>query len=311
MPRHFDVQTKFRPGKSKVTLRIRGVDIVYDGAAETLRADFLPTGLPLVGKEIELRIVTSDDVIEIFAEGGLTYIDIDTEWAKDDTISVKVTGEPVLFRWLDVFELRSPDILGKGPAPDITKETFGVTPVAESKEKTGFVVAGKNSTDSLARLTEIHGRKIAALERDMRPGALARAGFLGDKEKLLDVLALDNRTVVDKLGRSHTELALPLRILGTYVQEKATKEPIEFVYRGHRFQARAEVAKAHIQSPFEEDLSTNVSVTLWNLDNGKSLTYSMMVPHLIERYGFYEGHDTSYRVEPGDIVEVLELTRRP
>ena len=267
--------------------------------------------MPLVAAEVELRILTSDGVIEVFANGGLQYSNAFLKWDDSDTIEVKVTGDPVLFRWLDVFELRSPDVLGKGPAADITKETFGVTPVAESKEKTGFVIAGKNATESLARLTEIHGRKIAALERDMRPGAKARAGFLGDKEKLLDILVEDNRTVVDKLGRSHTELALPLRILGTYAQEKATKEPIEFVYRGRRFQARAELAKARIESPFADDLSTNVSVTLWNLDNGKSLTYSMMVPHLIERYGFYEGHGTSYRVEPGDIVDVLELSRRP
>ena len=89
--------------------------------------------------------------------------------------------------------------------------------------------------------------------------------------------------------------------------EKATKEPIEFVYHGRRFQARAEVAKAKIESPFRDELSTNVSVTLWNLDNGKSLTYSVMVPHLIERYGFYEGRGTSYRVEPGEVIEVLDF----
>ena len=306
----FDVQTKFRPGKSTVTFRIRGVDVTFEGATETLKIGRQAFKVPLVGNEFEFRMMTLESDVEVFIDGGRIYLDWTAAWKKDDTISVHVAGDPVLFRWLDVFELRSPDVLGKGPAPDITKETFGVTPVAESKEPSGFVIAGKNSTDSLAKLAEIHGRKIAALEFDMRPGALARAGFLGDKEKLLDVLVDDNRTVVDKLGRSHTELAMPLRILGTYAQEKATKEPIEFVYRGHRFQARAEIAKAHIESPFEDGLSTNVSVTLWNLDNGKSLTYSMMVPHLIERYGFYEGHGTSYRVEPSDIVEVLELSRQ-
>jgi hypothetical protein len=308
--KNFDVQTKIRAGSSTVTFRIREIDIAYNGATETLTIDGDATKLLYVGKEIELRILAFDGSVEVFVDSGRMHVENwKLQWKNDDTISVKVAGDPVLFRWLDVFELRSPDVLGKGPATDVTKETFGVTPVAESTEQSGFVIAGKNPTESLAKLTEIHGRKIAALEFDMRPGAKARAGFLGDKEKLLDVLVEDNRTVVDKLGRSHTELALPLLILGTYAQEKATKEPIEFVYRGHRFQARAEIAKARIESPFEDDLSTNVSVTLWNLDNGKSLTYSMMVPHLIERYGFYEGHGTSYRVEPSDIVDVLELRR--
>jgi hypothetical protein len=316
--RRFDVQTNFRPGKSKVTFRIRGIDVVYEVASETITVDGKELEnhdrpksikLPLVATEVELRIVTSDGVIEVFANGGLQYSNAFLKWDDSDTIAVKVTGDPVLFRWLDVFELRSPDVLGKGPAADITKETFGVTPFPESTEKNGFVTAGKNATESLAKLTAIRGQSIKGLEYFMRPGSMARAGFLGEKEKLLDVLVEDNRTVVDKLGKTHAELAVPLRILGAYAQEKGTKEPIEFVYRGRRFQARAEVAKAYIDSPFNDQLATNVSVTLWNLDNGKSLTYSMMVPHLIERYGFYEGHGTSYRVEPSDIVDVLELRR--
>ena len=41
------------------------------------------------------------------------------------------------------------------------------------------------------------------------------------------------------------------------------------------------------------------------MDNGKTLKFSPLVPMMVERYGFYEGHGTSYRVDPRDIVKVL------
>ena len=48
-----------------------------------------------------------------------------------------------------------------------------------------------------------------------------------------------------------------------------------------------------------------------NLDNGKHLKFSFLVPLMIERYGFYEGRGTPYRVDPRQIVEVLDFLKKP
>ena len=45
-----------------------------------------------------------------------------------------------------------------------------------------------------------------------------------------------------------------------------------------------------------------------NLSHDKTLKYSLLVPHMIERYGFHEGHGTPYRVEPEAVAQVLEWT---
>jgi hypothetical protein len=58
-------------------------------------------------------------------------------------------------------------------------------------------------------------------------------------------------------------------------------------------------------SPFRDGTRTNCDVQLENLDNGKKLAYSLLVPHMIERYGFYEGRGTPYRVEPKDVIAVF------
>src|SRR4051794_2424587 len=61
---------------------------------------------------------------------------------------------------------------------------YYVRPARPEKDvKTGFVVGGKNATDVIRKVTELNGRTIAELEKDMRPGAKAEVGtskgFLG------------------------------------------------------------------------------------------------------------------------------------
>jgi hypothetical protein len=126
-------------------------------------------------------------------------------------------------------------------------------------------------------------------------------------ERLLDVLAVDNRYVVDELGLTHQELARPLLVLGAVAAKQ--REPREITYRGRKFKVRAILSRVFVRSPFQDGTRTNCAVTVENLGNGKKLTYSLLVPQMIERYGFYEGKGTRYRVEPRAVLEVLDFLK--
>jgi hypothetical protein len=192
-----------------------------------------------------------------------------------------------------------------------------VVPVPEQIDpETGFVIGGKNSTELICGLTKINGRTIAELEADMRPGARSevgsKAGFLGLDEKLLDVLATDNAYVVDQLGLTHQELARHLRalvVLGKRTVPRDWKgKGGEFEYNGRRFQIQLHGPYGGSQpSPFYDGTYASWDVTAWNLDNGKKLWWSPLVPDMIERYGFYEGKGTHYRVDPRDILELCDF----
>jgi hypothetical protein len=188
-----------------------------------------------------------------------------------------------------------------------------VKPVDPKKDaKTGFVVGGKNATAVIRKLDQINGRTIAELERDMRPGAKSEvgsnAGFLGPKEKLLDVLAADNRYVVDELGLTHQELAKHLHAMGTIGLWKQTRE-VKFTYLGRRFTVKAGPTSGTQPSPFRDGTNSGNRVTVHNLDNGKKLEYALLVPYMIERYGFYEGKGTPYRVEPRQVAAVFDFLK--
>jgi hypothetical protein len=180
-----------------------------------------------------------------------------------------------------------------------------VQKVEPKKEaKTGFVVGGKNDTALIKKLTEINGLTIAELEKKMRPKALSKVGFLGVEENLLDVLAADNALVVDQMGLTHQDLAWHLRVLAAAGDNEA------LAYEGRKFKIAVGTAKNFIDSPFADGTKTNTDVKLHNLDNGKKLQYSLLVPLMIERYGFYEGQDTPFRVDPKQVVEVLDFLKK-
>jgi hypothetical protein len=114
----------------------------------------------------------------------------------------------------------SPDDKAPDLASFLELGKYYVAPVSPKKDaKSGFVVGGKNDTALIRGLKEINGLAIADLEKDMRPGAESnvgsKSGFLGPDEKLLEVLAADNKYVVDDLGLTHQELAKHLHAMGT------------------------------------------------------------------------------------------------
>jgi len=212
-----------------------------------------------------------------------------------------------LLSWIAVRDLLAADL------PDFTQtplESLGIKLVAPKIDsKTGFLVGGTNPTALIHKLTEIAGRPVADLEADMRPGGLSTKGFLGKDEHLLDVLAADNETVVKELGLSHQELARHLHLLGAVAAQHAATMPADVTYHGKTFRLRATLFRRHVKSPFEDGTKTNGEATIENLATGKKMSYSRVVPHLIERYGFYEGKGTPYRVEPRTVVEVLDFLK--
>jgi hypothetical protein len=213
-----------------------------------------------------------------------------------------------------------------GDPPEEYKEAdaahLGVKFVSEKRDaKTGFIVAGKNPTSLIKALHEINGRSIGELEKDMRPGAKSDVGsdkgFLGNDEALLAVLAADNAHVVDELGLTHQGLARHLRIVAAIGlkrltnAQKATRalgtEP--FIYQGRKFTVSFQFYRGDQPSPFKDGTKADTDVTLTNAESGKVLNYSLLVPDMIERYGFYEGTGTPYRVAPRDIIAVLDFLK--
>ena len=229
----------------------------------------------------------------------------------------------VLSLAIPVFLLLVLAVLGPARAPaqdreplkdftNIKLEDFGIKPVETKKDaKTGFIVGGKNATELIKGLAEINGKTIADLEKVMWPGAASTAGFLGKDEKLLQVMAADNKYVVDELGSTHQDLAKHLHAMGAVWlwQLKNKQLEREFLYHGRKFKVNGVATLGFQDSPFGDGTKSGSDVTVHNLSNGKKLEYALLVPYMVERYGFYEGKGTTYRVDPRKVVQVFDFMK--
>jgi hypothetical protein len=201
-----------------------------------------------------------------------------------------------------------------GEYKEITFLELGVVLLApEQDKKSDFVIAGKNATSLVRGLKRINGRTVAALEKDMRPADGSPAGFLGKDEKLLLVLAGDNEYVADAQGMSHQELARNLFAMEAIWHKLGgpanPKEPVRCLYYGRRYEVRVDLTRGERKSPFDDGTSSKAHVHVTNVENGQKLEYSGLVPHLVERYGFYAGKDSPLRVEPKQVIEVFDFLK--
>lgn len=213
----------------------------------------------------------------------------------------------------------SPAILGTPDSStrfDLSDETL-YSPVPSSVDPGGLVIAGDNSSDVIRDLTSINGLSIPELEQLMRPRNKDKrssvAGFLGADESLIDLLVEDN-DFVHSLGLTHRELAIPLLQLFRKALGNRKESPpgsnqyiANFSHAGINWSVKMQFWDGLQHSPFNDETSASSDYVITNVDNGHILNVPELVPTMIERYGFYEGHGTNYRVSPQDIVALLGI----
>jgi len=140
------------------------------------------------------------------------------------------------------------------------------------------------------------------IQKLMQPGVISKDGFLGnDTRNLADILADDLR-IVTNLGFTHQELADTMEEL-TEAGKQAFGNPV--LVRGF-LEVTVDSSKGKIASPFG-GLYDKENVVVVNKKTGETIRWTTLNIHMIRDHGFYEGKGSYFRVEPEDLVRVLEL----
>jgi len=148
------------------------------------------------------------------------------------------------------------------------------------------------------------GPELDRAQEQMRPGAVTREGFLGpDTRKLADMLESD-AAAVRRLGADHAAIAQRMRELsaaGIQGLGLATSVP-------PHFEVTVEGVRGRLPCPFgHEGLYGKTTTVVRNTALGREVVYSDLSIHLIEAHGFYQGRGSLYRLDPGDLVDTLEI----
>lgn len=144
-------------------------------------------------------------------------------------------------------------------------------------------------------------------QAQMRPGVITQEGMLGaDERNLVDILEADD-AAVHRLGLTHQAIAARMRELrraGT----SGLGNPISVP---PHFDVTVDGVRGRLPCPFEDGTTSKTNTVVANLRLGKTLVFTDLHIHLIERHGFYMGLGSAYRLNPDDLAEVLEVPPLP
>ncbi|MCF6177582.1 MAG: hypothetical protein L3J71_17645 [Victivallaceae bacterium] len=141
-------------------------------------------------------------------------------------------------------------------------------------------------------------------QENMQPGIITLQGFLGhDKRDLSQIIDEDNQ-LVKSLTTTHLKIAAQMKFL----RGQGECGLGEFIEYGEHFQIRVDSVRGKMRCPFEDPgLIPKYNITVKNLALNREITYTDMNIHFIEIHGFYQGEGSLFRLNPDDLVIILEI----
>lgn len=142
------------------------------------------------------------------------------------------------------------------------------------------------------------------IQDQMKPGVIALDGFLGDdKRKLVDIIASDNMRV-RKLNRAHADIAAKM----IHFKERGIAGLGEFITLDDHFEVKVESVRGLLPSPFGgPGMYGKINTTVVNKKLNRQVVYTDLHIHFIADHAFYEGKGSPFRLEPADLIEILEV----
>ena len=148
--------------------------------------------------------------------------------------------------------------------------------------------------------------QLSRIQEKMKPGVITRDGFLGnDTRNLIDMLVEDNETV-KRMDLAHKEVAQHMIDL----RDAGLRGLGNFISVSPHFEVRVDSVRGKLPCPFgDPGIFQKTNTTVKNLKTGKEVTYTDLHIHMIGSHGFYEGRGSPFRLNPEDLVAVLEVKK--
>ncbi|MCK5156649.1 MAG: hypothetical protein KAQ69_09480 [Spirochaetales bacterium] len=146
--------------------------------------------------------------------------------------------------------------------------------------------------------------QLTRIQEQMKPGIITLDGFLGtDTRNLIDILVEDDG-IVRRTGRTHRAIAEKM----SYYRDKGSEGLGEFRKVDDHFEVRVDSVRGKLPSPFGgPGMYNKVNTTVRNLNSNREVTYTDLHIHFVGDHGFYEGAESPYRLNPEDLIIVLEV----
>ncbi|MBN2725124.1 MAG: hypothetical protein JXR95_13755 [Deltaproteobacteria bacterium] len=142
----------------------------------------------------------------------------------------------------------------------------------------------------------------------MKPGIITLDGFLGsDSRSLMDIIVADEAEIARR-GLTSAELAQNMR----RIRDEGRKGEGLFEFVQPHFDVLVESVRGVLSCPFPGcGAIKKVNTTVVNKQTGKTISFSDLAIHLIEEHSFFQGRGSSFRLDPCELIEILEIKEDP
>lgn len=143
------------------------------------------------------------------------------------------------------------------------------------------------------------------IESRMYPGSDegSETGFLKVGEKLKDVIDNDRKTL-EILNITHKQITDRLRSI--VVDDNTESGIFDVSSKQYRGGQTCPFKNEKLDDDYHWDLYGTQDITITNTKTKKSITFSSLLPHMIEAHQFFEG-TVPYRLDPMSVIQVLEI----
>jgi hypothetical protein len=143
------------------------------------------------------------------------------------------------------------------------------------------------------------------IQEQMKPGVITLDGFLGDDDRnLIDILNEDDQ-MVRSMGLTHYEIAHRMMAL----REAGMRGLGEFITVSPHFEVRVDSVRGKLPCPFgDPGIFPKTNTIVRNVELDEEIVYTDLHIHMIGSHGFYEGKGSKFRLDPEELVEILEIS---
>lgn len=135
------------------------------------------------------------------------------------------------------------------------------------------------------------------------PTQFSSDGFLGKDTREPEEIIKEDADTLKQVGTTKEKMAAALREV--YIQaERAMGNPVHVT---EHVKATHHEALGRIPSPYPDDGTFQKGeVLVEDLAAGRSCVITPLSIHLVEKYGFFQGKESKYRIEPKAAMEMLK-----
>lgn len=138
---------------------------------------------------------------------------------------------------------------------------------------------------------------------NMLPGKITLKGFLGTDRRSLNEILIEDDAEVKRLGTTHERIAARMQTL-----RDAGKAGLgESISVENKYEVRVDDVRGKLPCPFEDAVVQKTFIQVKNTDRDEVITYTDLHIHMIKEHGFYEGHQSGFRLPPADLMRILDI----